>query len=52
MSEQKQKNEEAGPMKATKVGKRYKCTKCGFEFIVTRAGGGAIRCCDQPVEPK
>lgn len=38
--------------KATAVGKRYRCAKCGFEFIVTRGGGGEIRCCGQPVVPK
>ncbi|MBI5442426.1 MAG: desulforedoxin [Deltaproteobacteria bacterium] len=37
--------------KATAVGKRFLCTRCGFEFIVTR-GGGEIRCCGQPVVPK
>jgi len=34
------------------VGKRYKCTKCGAEVIVTRAGNGTVTCCDQPMELK
>ena len=38
--------------KVTAVGKRYLCTTCGFEFIVTRGGGGELRCCGQPVVPK
>ena len=31
------------------VGKRYVCTKCGTEFIVTRGGDGTIFCCNQPM---
>ncbi|MDO8635706.1 MAG: desulfoferrodoxin [Dehalococcoidia bacterium] len=31
------------------VGKRYVCTKCGAEFIVTRGGDGTISCCNQPM---
>ncbi len=38
--------------KAIEVGKRYMCAKCGFEFIVTRAGNGAILCCGEPVLKK
>ncbi|MBM4415319.1 MAG: desulfoferrodoxin [Chloroflexi bacterium] len=26
------------------TGKRYKCTVCGAEFIVTRGGDGELRC--------
>ena len=37
---------------ANVVGKRYRCTKCGAEFIVTKGGNGAMKCCDQPVEQK
>ena len=37
---------------ATQVGKRYICTKCGSEFIVTRAGEGELECCGQPMELK
>ncbi len=37
---------------ATLVGKRYFCTKCGAEFIVTRGGKGALQCCGQPMELK
>jgi len=34
------------------VGKRYICKKCGCEFIVTRPGEGALKCCGQPMELK
>jgi desulfoferrodoxin-like iron-binding protein len=34
------------------VGKRYVCTKCGAEVIVTRGGAGTAMCCGQPMELK
>jgi len=37
---------------ANEMGKRYQCAKCGAEFIVTRAGEGAIHCCGEPMEQK
>ncbi|MBI2869541.1 MAG: desulfoferrodoxin [Chloroflexi bacterium] len=37
---------------ANEVGKRYRCGKCGAEFIVTRGGKGSINCCKQPMEIK
>jgi len=40
---------------ANQIGKRYKCTKCGAEVIVTRGGNGAVICCGQEMkvqEPK
>ena len=37
---------------ANQIGKRYNCTKCGSEFIVTKAGKGEINCCGQPMELK
>jgi len=37
---------------ANQAGKRYKCTKCGAEVIVTRSGNGEIKCCGQPMEQK
>jgi len=37
---------------ANQVGKRYKCSKCGAEVIVTRGGNGAVKCCGQPMEQK
>jgi hypothetical protein len=37
---------------ANEVGKRYSCTKCSSEFIVTRGGQGTIKCCDQPMTQK
>ena len=36
---------------ANEVGKRYRCPKCGAEFIFTR-GDGTVYCCSQPVELK
>lgn len=32
------------------TGKRYRCEKCGAEFIVTRGGEGALRCGDNELE--
>jgi len=37
---------------ANQVGKRYRCTKCGAEMIITKGGTGTITCCDQPMEQK
>ena len=37
---------------ANEVGKRYKCEKCGSEFMVTKPGQGAISCCGQPMKKK
>ena len=37
---------------ANQLGKRYLCSKCGSEFIVTRGGDGILNCCGQPMELK
>jgi hypothetical protein len=37
---------------ANQVGKRYLCTKCGAEVIVTRGGNGIVTCCGQAMEQK
>jgi desulfoferrodoxin-like iron-binding protein len=37
---------------ANVVGKRYRCAKCGSEFIVTKGGAGTLVCCGQPMELK
>ncbi|GAF87224.1 unnamed protein product [marine sediment metagenome] len=37
---------------ANQVGKRYQCTKCGTEMIVTKGGEGNLSCCDQPMQLK
>ena len=37
---------------ANQVGKRYMCTKCGSEFIVTRGGDGKLSCCGETMELK
>ena len=37
---------------ANQVGKRYQCSKCNTEMIVTKAGDGEIACCSQPMEQK
>jgi desulfoferrodoxin-like iron-binding protein len=37
---------------ANQVGKRYGCSKCGSEMIVTKAGDGSLSCCGQPMEQK
>ena len=37
---------------ANQIGKRYRCAKCGAEFIVTKGGSGTIECDGQPMELK
>jgi len=37
---------------ANQIGKRYRCTKCGAEFIVTRGGEGTVHCCGKLMELK
>ena len=37
---------------ANQVGKRYVCTVCGAEFIVTRGGDGEMYCCGKKMEIK
>ncbi len=37
---------------ATETGKRYVCSECGSEVLVTRAGDGTIKCCGQPAKPR
>ncbi len=34
------------------TGKKYICTKCGSEFIVTKGGKGDVSCCGQPMTQK
>lgn len=37
---------------ANEIGKRYICTKCGSEVIVTKAGAGVLKCCGQEMVKK
>ncbi len=37
---------------ANQVGKKYVCTNCGSEFIVTKGGNGQLICCGKPMELK
>ncbi len=37
---------------ANQIGKRYICSKCGAEFIVTKGGAGTVNCCGKPMELK
>ena len=37
---------------ANQIGKRYYCTKCNCEMIVTKGGAGTIHCCGKPMELK
>ncbi|MCJ7509271.1 MAG: desulfoferrodoxin [Dehalococcoidia bacterium] len=37
---------------ANQAGKRYQCTKCGTEMIVTKGGEGVLSCCGQPMQLK
>ena len=35
---------------ALQVGKRYKCSTCEAEVLVTKPGTGDLVCCGQPME--
>ena len=37
---------------ANQIGKKYICTVCGSEFIVTKGGAGQLVCCGKPMEQK
>lgn len=37
-------------MAVENVGENYKCNLCGNEVSVTKAGGGELVCCGQPME--
>ena len=37
-------------MAVEKVGEIYICNICGNEVSVTKAGGGELVCCGQPME--
>ena len=37
---------------ANQLGKMYVCSKCGSQVIVTKAGSGSLKCCDQEMEQK
>ena len=37
-------------MSVEKIGEDYKCNICGNEVKVTKAGGGELVCCNQPME--
>jgi desulfoferrodoxin-like iron-binding protein len=37
-------------MSVKKVGEQYRCTICGNEVSVTKAGGGTLVCCGKPMD--
>jgi len=37
-------------MNVKKAGENYKCNICGNEVTVTKAGGGELVCCGEPME--
>jgi desulfoferrodoxin-like iron-binding protein len=37
-------------MNVEKAGEQYRCGICGNEVTVTKAGGGELVCCGQPME--
>ncbi len=37
-------------MAVKKAGEKYRCNVCGNEVVVTKAGGGQLVCCGQPME--
>jgi desulfoferrodoxin-like iron-binding protein len=34
------------------TGKRYACSTCGAEMLITKAGEGALSCCGEPMQLK
>ena len=42
--------EEGLTMGVKSVGEKYRCNLCGNEVEVTKAGGGQLVCCGQPME--
>ncbi len=41
-----------GGAMANQVGKRYQCTQCNTEMIVTKAGEGTLQCCGKEMQQK
>ncbi|MCK9595443.1 MAG: desulfoferrodoxin FeS4 iron-binding domain-containing protein [Candidatus Omnitrophica bacterium] len=37
-------------MEVKEIGEKFKCNVCGNEVTVTKAGGGELVCCGQPME--
>jgi len=37
-------------MGVEKVGEKYRCDVCGNEIEVTKAGGGTLFCCGEPMQ--
>ncbi|MCH9009125.1 MAG: desulfoferrodoxin [Chloroflexi bacterium] len=37
---------------ANETGKRYTCSICNAEFVVTRGGDGEVKCCGEPMQRK
>jgi hypothetical protein len=37
---------------ANQVGKRYQCTVCNTEMIVTKGGAGELQCCGKTMQMK
>ncbi|HJW96711.1 MAG TPA: desulfoferrodoxin FeS4 iron-binding domain-containing protein [archaeon] len=37
-------------MGVNKVGEKYRCDICGNEVVVTKAGGGELVCCGEPMQ--
>jgi len=33
-----------------KIGDQYRCNICGNEVTLTKAGGGVLVCCGEPME--
>ncbi len=42
--------ERRNTMNVEKVGENYRCNICGNEVTVTKAGGGELVCCGEPME--
>ena len=41
-----------GGAMASQVGKRYQCSQCNTEMIVTKAGERTLQCCGKEMQQK
>ena len=37
---------------ANQAGKRFACSECGGEVVVTKGGDGTVQCCGKPMDQK
>jgi desulfoferrodoxin-like iron-binding protein len=42
--------DEEAKMQVKETGEQYRCSICGNEIVVTKAGGGELVCCKKPMD--